>query len=219
MTSTLTLPDMKFDSLVFDLDGTISDPFEGISKSVNFALESLNFSAVDPERIRPLIGPPLTDIFEILVGDVGQAHIDELVDKYRERYATVGYTENVIYDEIPALLAALSDSGYRLGICTSKRGDYATAIIEMFGLSAHFEFVDGGAGVHKSLQVERLIADGKVARDAIMIGDRHFDINAAKHNDMRSIGVTWGFASDDELEVAGPDHIVHSPSQLLDLLL
>ncbi len=171
------------------------------------------------KTIRPLIGPPLTDIFQFLVGDVGQPEIDDLVGKYRERYSTVGFTENVIYEEIPELISALADKGYRLGICTSKRGDYAMAIVEMFGLSAHFEFVDGGAGVHKSLQVERLIAAGIDARTAVMIGDRHFDINAAKHNDMRSIGVTWGFASDDELEVAGPDRIVHSPRELMELFL
>jgi phosphoglycolate phosphatase len=208
---------MKYETLIFDLDGTISDPFEGISKSVNYALESLSYSAVDPEQIRPLIGPPLTEIFEILVGKIGQPEIDNLVDKYRERYSEVGYTENVIYQEVPALIAALSGKGYRLGICTSKRGDYATAIVDMFGLLSHFEFVDGGAGVHKSLQIERLIADGLDVRTAIMIGDRHFDINAAKHNDMKSIGVTWGFAGDNELEVASPDHIVDSPGELLDL--
>jgi len=208
---------MKYETLIFDLDGTISDPFEGISKSVNYALESLSYSAVDPEQIRPLIGPPLTEIFECLVGSIGQPGIDDLVDKYRERYSAIGYTENIIYQEIPALIATLSGKGYRLGICTSKRGDYATAIVDMFGLLSHFEFVDGGAGVHKSLQIERLIADGLDVRSAIMIGDRHFDINAAKHNDMKSIGVTWGFAGDNELEVASPDHIVDSPGELLEI--
>ncbi len=208
---------MKFETLIFDLDGTISDPFEGISKSVNFALESLNHGAVDPERIRPLIGPPLADIFEILVGEISTTETAALVDKYRERYAVVGYTENVLYDDIPDLISTLSNSGYRLGICTSKRGDYAAAIVEMFGLSAHFEFVDGGAGIHKSLQIERLIAAGLKAQTAIMIGDRHYDINAAKHNDMKSVGVTWGFAGANELEVASPDHIVNSPDELLEL--
>ncbi|MGI9203160.1 MAG: HAD hydrolase-like protein [Woeseiaceae bacterium] len=208
---------MKIETIIFDLDGTISDPFEGISKSVNFALESLNYGAVDPERIRPLIGPPLSDIFKILVGEISSTAIDALVDKYRERYSAVGYTENVIYPEIPALISTLSNTGFRLGICTSKRGDYATAIVDMFGLLAHFEFVDGGAGVHKSLQIERLIVGGLDARTTIMIGDRHFDINAAKHNDMKSIGVTWGFAGDNELQDAAPDHIVDSPEELLDL--
>lgn len=208
---------MKYETLIFDLDGTISDPFEGISKSVNFALESLNYGAVHPERIRPLIGPPLTDIFATLVGELSAAENDALVDKYRERYAAVGYTENVLYHDIPVLISTLAKAGYRLGICTSKRGDYATAIVDMFGLLAHFEFVDGGAGVHKSLQIERLIDDGLDANTAIMIGDRHFDINAAKDNDMKSVGVTWGFAGDDELEVASPDHIVNSPEELLDI--
>ena len=209
---------MKPATLIFDLDGTISDPFEGISKSVNFALESLGIEAVDPERIRPMIGPPLTEIFEHLVGEVSKKHMLFLVDKYRERYASVGYTENIIYARIPEVIEALSSSGYDLGICTSKRADYASDIVEMFGLAAYFSFIDGGdVGVHKADQLERLVAGGINAGSAAMIGDRHFDIGAAKRNGLTSVGVSWGFGDEEELNTAGADHLLHSPDELLEL--
>lgn len=209
---------MKPKTLIFDLDGTISDPFEGISKSINYALDALDFEVVDPERIRPMIGPPLTDIFEFLIGEVSNQRMQMLVDKYRERYSSVGYTENVIYKKIPGVIETLSSSGYVLGICTSKRADYAVAIIRMFGLSSHFDFIDGGdVGVHKHDQLERLVAGGIDANAAVMIGDRHFDINAAKKNGLISVGVSWGFGDANELQAAAPDHLLHSPEQLLTL--
>ena len=205
-------------TLIFDLDGTISDPFEGISKSVNYALESIDVEAVDPERIRSMIGPPLTEIFEYFLGDVSEERMHFLVDKYRERYASIGYRENVIYAQIPEVIEALSSSGYELGICTSKRADYASDIVEMFGLAAHFSFIDGGdVGVHKADQLERLVTNGISADTAAMIGDRHFDIGAAKRNGLTSVGVSWGFGNEEELNTAAPDHLLHSPDELLEL--
>jgi len=209
---------MNLKTLIFDLDGTISDPFEGISRSVNYALEALDYEAVDPEQVRPMIGPPLTDIFNYLIGNVSEPQMQALVDKYRERYANVGYTENVIYEEMPEIIASLAASGYKLGVCTSKRADYATDIVEMFGLMAHFEFISGGdVGIHKSEQLGKLVANGVNSETAVMIGDRHVDIAAAKSNGIRSVGVSWGFAGNDELSTAEPDHLVHSPAELLEL--
>jgi len=205
-------------TLIFDLDGTISDPFEGISKSINYALESQDINCVDPERIRPMIGPPLTDIFEYFVGGVSTGLMQTLVDRYRERYSSVGFTENIIYDGMPELIGELSAAGYMLGVCTSKRADYASDIVEMFGLTAHFEFISGGdVGIHKTEQLEAIIANGVDASTSAMIGDRHFDIIAAKNNGVTSVGVSWGFGDDAELDTAAPDHLVHSPGELLEL--
>lgn len=209
---------MNLTTLIFDLDGTISDPFEGISRSVNYALESLGLDAVETELIRPMIGPPLHEIFEFLTGDPDESLTDELIDKYRERYATIGYTENIIYEGIPEMISTLSGRGYKLGICTSKRADYATAIVEMFELDDFFAFVDGGGdGIHKHSQIEGLVAAGLLADSAIMIGDRNVDISAAKQNNLRSVGVSWGFAEHGELETAKPDFMAHSPDEILRL--
>ena len=209
---------MKFKTIIFDLDGTISDPLVGIYSSINFALEAYSYDAVDIEEVRPMIGPPLTQIFEHLLGDVSQSRMLELVEKYRERYAAVGYMENVIYEQIPKTIAALSAHGYELGVCTSKRADYATKIVEMFQLLEHVSFVDGGdVGVHKVDQLSRLVANGLQPGSAIMIGDREVDISAAKSNGIASVGVMWGFGSLIELQEAQPDHLLETPKDLLTL--
>jgi phosphoglycolate phosphatase len=211
---------MKYKTLLFDLDGTISDPFEGISKSINYALESIGFDIVGSNQIRPMIGPPLNEIFESLSGNFEESVTTALIDKYRERYATIGYTENVIYDDIVRVIAALSGNGFNMGVCTSKRVDYATAIVEMFGLSSYFKFVNGGGdGIYKTQQIAALIDGGMRADSAIMIGDRRGDIDAAKQNGLRSVGVTWGFAEIGELAAAAPDFIVSSPAELLELFV
>jgi phosphoglycolate phosphatase len=209
---------VKFKTIIFDLDGTISDPLVGIYSSINFALEAYSYDAVDVEDVRPMIGPPLTQIFEHLLGDISQSRMLELVEKYRERYAAVGYMENVLYEQIPKTIAALSAHGYELGVCTSKRADYATKIVEMFQLLEHFSFVDGGdVGVHKVDQLRRLVANGLQPDSAIMIGDREVDISAAKSNGIASVGVMWGFGSRMELQEAQPDHLLETPKDLLTL--
>jgi phosphoglycolate phosphatase len=211
---------LQYETLIFDLDGTISDPFVGISRCINHALETLNYEPVDPERIRPMIGPPLTEIFEHLLGTLPEQDMLALVDKYRERYATVGYTENKVYDDIPGIIAQLADSGYHMGICTSKRADYAQRIVEMFGLMQFFSFVDGGdVNIKKRQQIKSMVANGLSASSSIMIGDRAVDILAGKSNDISSVGVLWGFGECVELEEAAPDHLLETPSELLTLFL
>ena len=209
---------MKIKTIIFDLDGTISDPLVGISTSINYALDAYEYDAVDIEAVRPLVGPPLTEIFEYLIGKVAEPRMHELVDKYRERYAAVGYTENKIYDQIPDMIAALSAGGYELGVCTSKRADYASKIVEMFQLHPYFSFVDGGDfGIHKVDQLRGLVANGLNPDSAIMIGDREVDISAAKGNGIASVGVLWGFGSRSELQKAQPDHLLETPDDLLAL--
>ena len=211
---------MPYETLIFDLDGTISDPSVGISRCINHALEALNYEPVDPERIRPMIGPPLTEIFEHFLGTLPNQEMQDLVDKYRERYSTVGYAENEIYADIPGIIAQLADSGYHMGICTSKRADYATRIVDMFGLTQHFSFVDGGdIGIKKRQQIESMVANGLTANSAVMIGDRAVDIVAGKSNSVASVGVLWGFGERQELEAAAPDHLLESPAELADLFM
>lgn len=210
---------MTIDTVIFDLDGTISDPFVGISKSVNYALGSLGLAPVDPEIIRPLIGPPLTEIFEHLLGPVPAQDMRELIDKYRERYATIGYAENRIYDGIAEIIAQLSAEGFKLGICTAKRSDYAGKIVALFALDMHFSFIDGGdIGFSKTRQLARIVANGTDPARSLMIGDRAGDIVAAQANQLRSIGVLWGFGDKLELTHAGPDHLVSTPGQLQSLI-
>ena len=207
-------------TLVFDLDGTLSDPSQGICRCINFALETHGFDAVPDNEITSEIGPPLDETFQKLAPDVSASQIQSLVTKFRERYAEVGYSENTIYPGVNETIARLSSAGLRLGVCTSKRVDFAEKILALFSLSPYFSFVDGGdIGIRKSQQLQSLIESGTIDTGAIMIGDRSVDILAARNNGLRSIGVLWGFGGLAELATAGADFTVKETSELVQLII
>ena len=206
------------DLILFDLDGTLSDPLVGIGRSINSALTHYGYPARELEQLSVYIGPPLDESFKTLTGVTTPSHIHVLVAKYRERYADVGYSENVLYPGIPEVLTALSDSGIPMGVCTSKRVDFAEQILKMFGLRAHFRFVSGGdIGVHKWRQMQGLIADGLVSSSSVMVGDRAVDMVAAHCNGLQAAGVLWGHGSREELMQEQPRYLFASTEALLSL--
>ena len=164
------------------------------------------------------IGPPLDHAFRSRLASVTPEHIRELVAKYRERYAEVGFAENVMYPGIPEALYALDAAGIPLGLCTSKRADFAESILELFDLRHYFRFVSGGdVGIRKSDQLAALVKRGVITTSATMIGDRSIDILAARENGLKSVAVLWGHGSRDELQGALPDAFVGSPQELVTL--
>jgi len=201
--------------LVFDLDGTISDPLLGILRSVNCALVAHGYSEVPRASVAALVGAPLDDVFRALVAEISDAQVRSLVANYRERYAEVGFAENSLYHGVREALLALSDQGVSLGICTTKRQDFAERILEHFGIRGHFLFVSGGdVGVRKAQQLADLRAAGSVLATSRMIGDRAVDISAARINGLSSVGVLWGYGSESELVRAGADMLLTETSQL-----
>ncbi|KAB8145896.1 HAD hydrolase-like protein [Chloroflexia bacterium SDU3-3] len=207
------------DALIFDLDGTLSDPAVGIARSVNYALAAHGFPAFDEATVSRYIGPPLDHMFRALTGEHAPETIASLVAKYRERYGQVGFAENTLYLGIPEALAALTRRGATLGLCTSKRVDFAEQILALFGLRDYFQFVSGGViGVPKGQQLRALLAEGVVGPASTMIGDRDVDILAARANGLRSVGVLWGHGSREELEQAGADLILGSVEELVGLM-
>ncbi|MFQ5634943.1 MAG: HAD family hydrolase [Gammaproteobacteria bacterium] len=206
---------MSYDTIIFDLDGTISDPSLGIVRSANFALESLGYETVEGSKVRPLIGPPLQELLGELAGDVSGKTMNQLIARYRERYASTGYAENELYDGVQDVISELSKRGHRLGVCTSKRTDFAEKILNMFGLSDYFGFVDGGdIGIEKTEQLAGLVGNGLKPATAVMIGGRAVDILAARANEIRSVGVLWGFGEQHERSRACPDYVVETPADL-----
>lgn len=202
-------------TLVFDLDGTLSDPSLGIGRCLNYALAAHGIPEVSLAEIAAAIGPPLDDTFRKFSPAADLAVISSLVSKYRERYADIGYAENQLYPGIAKVLQVLAANGIRMGVCTSKRRDFAEKILEMFGLHAHFHFIDGGdVGIRKRDQLAALLQSGEIDPSAIMIGDREVDISSARANGLRSIGVLWGFGDRDELHGAGPDVLLTSTNEL-----
>ena len=201
--------------LVFDLDGTICDPFLGIYRSINFALEHHGIAETSESAVAKLIGPPLDEGFRLLLPEANDETIRSLVHKYRERYAQVGFSENSLYAGIAEELENLADLGLTLGVCTSKRVDFAEKILQLFGLREYFSFVDGGdVGIKKSKQLAALLEANLVNGSSIMIGDRDVDILSAHANGLRSAGVLWGYGSEAELVDAGAQVLLSSPSEL-----
>lgn len=202
-------------TLIFDLDGTISDPSLGIARSLNYALTTCGFAAVPTERVLPHIGPPLESIFRSFCPEVDEGMIAGLIAHYRDRYLDVGYTENTLYPGVIDEVRRLSERGVRLGVCTAKRQDIAQKIVDWFGLRDCFAFVSGGeVGVKKSQQLAALLAADKIDGAAVMMGDREVDILAAQANGLRSVGVLWGFGSGDELAAVGPDVLLQEVREI-----
>lgn len=210
---------MKYEYLVFDLDGTISDPKNGIVRSINYALESHGFELRTENELCTFIGPPLDWSFSSLTGSDDLELIKSLVGKYRERYSDIGYSENSLYNGIPEVLNTLSSiPGLKLGICTSKRVDFAERILELFSLRELFCFLNGGdVGVEKWQQLGSLLEQGEISQKSVMIGDRFVDITAAQKNGLDSAGVLWGYGSRAELSQHDPTYIFSSPCELADL--
>ncbi len=210
---------MKYEYLIFDLDGTISDPKDGIVRSLNYALSDHGFNEQDEDSLATYIGPPLDSTFKVLTQTDNADLIASLVAKYRERYSDVGFSENVLYEGIPQVLQRLSSvSGAQLGICTSKRVDFAEQILELFGLRHFFSFVNGGdVGIEKWQQLQALKEEGVIGGRSLMIGDRYVDLTAAHKNGIDSAGVLWGHGSRTELEEHQPKYLFSQPSELATL--
>jgi phosphoglycolate phosphatase len=192
-------------TLIFDLDGTLSDPSVGIIRSFNHALETHGLAGLPDLEIRREIGPPLDDTFLKLAPAIPRADVGKFILTYRERYSDIGYSENTLYSGVAHMLDQLKNAGMRLGVCTSKRSDYAEKILSLFGLIDYFSFVDGGdIGVKKSSQLAHLLAAQAIDDQAIMIGDRAVDVLSAHENTLRAIGVLWGFGGYGELFEVSP---------------
>lgn len=206
-------------TLLFDLDGTLTDPFVGITESIRHALVQLGRPAPEAEALRWCIGPPLYESFPVLLETEDEALVARAVGLYRERYTDVGKFENSVIDGIPDTLDALLARGLTLFVATSKPASYAREIVEHFGLMRRFRSLHGsgldGTNSAKADLLEHLLRSETIdpAR-AIMIGDRRHDVEGARANGVRSIGVLWGYGDREELEGAGADRIAQTPGDI-----
>jgi len=203
----------------FDLDGTLTDPYEGITKCILYALDELGFPHPSDEYLHSCIGPPLYDTFPEMVG---QDLTLEAIDLYRERFADVGWKENVPYDGIVDVLEELASAGYRLFVATSKPHVHARTIVDHFGMGHYIHNVYGceldGTRANKAELLEFAIAENPGDVSRTMVGDREHDLLGAITNNMRPVGVSWGYGSVTELTRAGADAIAASPGELPALL-
>ncbi|MFK7863257.1 MAG: HAD family hydrolase [Pseudohongiellaceae bacterium] len=213
---------MSYSTLIFDLDGTLTDPAVGIVRCMNYALTSFDYMARPEHEIKALIGPPLESAIAQLSGESDKNRIKQLVAAYRERYGEFGFAENTVYSGVIETLNHFRENQIAMGVCTSKLEKYAIKILKEFDLFDYFQFVSGVAGDSfnsaKGIQLEQLKQEGKIDSNAVMIGDRAVDIVAAQQNKLSSCGVLWGYGSYEELSAAGATAIANDTSELVKIL-
>ncbi len=213
---------MNLDAIFFDLDGTLTDPKPGITRSIQYALHRLDQPTIPTEnQLTWCIGPPLRASFVKLLG--GEASADLAVSLYRERFSDVGLYENSVYAGIRDVLSTLRSSGHRLFVATSKAHVFAERIIDHFSLRDEFEQVFGaeldGTRVDKSdLLAHALRTTAVDPSRTLMIGDRSHDMVGAINNGIKGIGVLYGYGSRDELIAAGALQLCASPKAILDCI-
>jgi phosphoglycolate phosphatase len=207
--------------LLFDLDGTLIDSAIGITRCAAYALEQMQIAVPNEAQLRRWIGPPLRDSFAPLF-DFDVDKTEQAVVHYRERFEHTGWAEHEIYGGIEHALFALQQAGYRMAVVTAKNEPHAVKIVSNFSFADVFETVVGasidGRISYKSQLIEIAMQRMNLqASQCVMIGDRHMDIEGAKHHQMASAGVLWGFGSHQELQQAGADLLLERPEQLSSL--
>ena len=211
-----------YDLILFDLDGTLTLPEEGITKSVLYALEACGIEENNTDKLRRFIGPPLVDGFMSFY-KMSKEQALYAVEKYRERFSRVGIFENELIDGVEDMLRTLKNSGRRVALATSKPAPYSKRIIEHFGINEYFDFIscselDGTRNDKAEIIAEAL----KIAKDSafpVMVGDRKHDAIGAQKNNIPFVGVSYGYAAKGELEAFKPKAFAENVLQLQDILL
>ena len=202
-----------------DLDGTLTDPLEGIANCIAYALQRLGHERPAADELRRFIGPPLLETFEELLG---HELAPRALEYYRERFSEVGWRENAVYPGIHAALEAITGAGHRCFVATTKPHVFARRIVEHFELATYLADVYGseldGTRTDKTELLRFARRDRSSRRGSVMIGDRYHDVVGALNNGFRAIGVTWGYGTVGELRNAGADSLPDSPDQLAGLL-
>lgn len=228
---------MKYKYLLFDLDGTLTDPKEGITKSVQYALKSFGMDEPDLDKLTPFIGPPLKGSFMEFYG-FSEEQAEKAVEKYREWFTPKGIFQNMIYEGIPQMLKALREKGKVLAVASSKPQEFVEKILEHFAIREYFSVVVGscmdGTRVQKEEVVEEALRQLEAAAEdvngsavpqvldvssTVMIGDRKFDVEGGKEHGLVTVGVSFGYAQEGELEGAGADYVADTVEELEKVLM
>ncbi|QLE41252.1 HAD family hydrolase [Nostoc sp. C052] len=215
---------MLISAILFDLDGTLTDPKLGITSCIQYALSELGYRPPDADELHWCIGPPLKDSFSQLLNTLDGTVIEQAILLYRHRFATIGLFENSLYPQIPEVLKVIRSAGYQTFVATSKPYIYATQIIEYFDLSLLFDGVygselDGTRSIKGDLIHHILLTEKLLPSTVVMVGDRSHDIIGAKRHHIASIGVIYGYGTEEELKAHGADLIAHSPNDILRLII
>ncbi|MEH7458075.1 phosphoglycolate phosphatase [Bacillus pseudomycoides] len=208
-----------YTTFLFDLDGTLTDPKEGIVNSVLFALRKMGIDEPNPNELDSFIGPPIQHSFADRYG-MNEKQVEQAVTYFREYMQQSGLFENKVYEGIPCILQELKDEGMRLFVATSKLTVFAKQVLEHFQLTHFFEEIVGsnldGTRIKKDEIIEHILHTNKGLQkeEIVMVGDRKYDMIGANCNGIDSIGLLYGYGSEGELKEAGATHIVKHVEEL-----
>lgn len=214
----------NYSTVFFDLDGTLVDSGEGVRNSVEYALKKFGIEVENKDSLSCFIGPPLTVSFKTFYG-FDDENADRGVAYYREYYKDKGIFEGYVYDGIEETLRRLKDAGKRVMVATSKPEEYAKRVLEKFGIAKYFDFIAGATMDEKTrankIEIMQYAFDscGASPSDTIMVGDRLFDIEGAKHFGMECIAVLYGYGSMEEFKRYGAEYIVETAEDVANLIL
>lgn len=211
---------MSLPTLLFDLDGTLTDPAPGFLASLHYALEELDLEIPPEQELLRFIGPPLRETMGTLLQTEDRELIEKAVELYRLRLDNGGKFEAEVFQGIREVLEHFAEKGHALFVCTGKPEGVATEIVEHFELAPFFRKVYGakldGRHCNKADLIRHIWKTEKIDSPAgIMAGDTVFDMAGAKATGLRSVAVSWGFGCNDELKNTGPDAFVHHPDELI----
>jgi phosphoglycolate phosphatase len=206
-------------NILFDLDGTLTDPIEGMMRCFHYALERMSAPLPTRAELQLHIGPPLRSTFSQILKTKDEVLVEKAVGLYRERFSAQGMFENELFHGVPEMLALLQASAKRLFVATSKVQAYTERILEHFHLSGYFDAVYGsepdGRFDNKADLIRHLLErEALLPHETLMVGDRKYDIAGAKENRCLAAGVTYGYGSEAELREAGADYLCRSPSEV-----
>jgi phosphoglycolate phosphatase len=204
-------------ALLFDLDGTLTDNFEGIANCIRYALTHLGVPHPEPDALRACVGPPLRETLPRLLGTNDAATTERAIALYRERFSELGWRENAVYAGVGDMLAAAALVSQRMYLCTTKPQVYAERIVAHFGLAGFLDGVygtslDGRLDDKADLMAHLLARENLEGAHCLMIGDRRHDMRAAQRNGARTMGVLWGYGSREELTEAGAEVLLAAPA-------
>ncbi len=211
------------ENILFDLDGTLTDPKVGITRCIQFSLEHFDVQVPEADNLTWCIGPPLRDSFSHLLNTADDDKLDLALANYRKRFSKIGIFENIVFPEIPKSLERIKDSGFRIYLATSKPRVFAEQILDHFKLIQFFDMVYGaelnGSLVDKGELIAHIIESESLDPErSLMVGDRVYDIAGGKENGIMTAAVSYGYGSMDEIISSKPDLIFDRFSDLSDFL-
>ena len=215
---------MKIENVLFDLDGTLTDPGIGITNSVWYALKLRNIEVASREELFRFIGPPLLNSYMQYYG-LEEDDARQAITDFRVYFEKSGIFENEIYEGIPAMLKTLTEADKRVYLATSKPEKYARMILDHFDITKYFTFICGNTMAEDRSRKEDVIAFIREAcpevrsDNSVMVGDRVYDIEGGRAHGMQTVGVTFGYAAEGELEASNATYVAHSVTELTEVLM